>query len=188
MKSVYEMSRPIVLKSRVMRVLVLLGIIFLLISVALFIGGYRYRQEEVNLRAETQKNDLTFLGLQKMAEEEKKKESQTGLFEKKSFASYDEVIPFIAYLEKLLSVVDPNVLVSIKNQEGEIFLNHYADYNVDLKLQPGGAENLFSALDLLYDSRFIVKPLDFSMSYNPLEGQATNVLGEVTLDFRLFLK
>jgi len=127
--------------------------------------------------------------LQKMAKEEEKKVIQQSLFEKKSFSSYDEVIPFIAYLEKLFSAIDPEAQITIKSQEGQIFLDHFADYNVDLKMKPEGRDWLYKALDQLYGSRFIVKPMSFTMYYNPpASGTGNSELQEIILVLRLYIK
>jgi hypothetical protein len=179
---------PIVKKSRFLRTLVLLGGIFVILSVIFMVQGQAVHREESKIRSQVQANDQAFVNLQKMAKEAEKKALQQSLFEKKSFSSFEEVIPFIAYLEKLFSAVDPEAQITIKSQEGQIFLDHFADYNVDLKMKPEGKEWLFKAMDQLYGSRFIVKPMSFTMYYNPLQGEGKNELDEVLLVLRLYLK
>jgi len=179
---------PIIKKSRFLRTLVLLCGIVVLLLVIFLVKGVSVHQEEAKIRSKIQANDLAFENLQKMAKEEEKKAFQQSLFEKKSFSSFEEVIPFIAYLEKLFSAIDPEAQITIKSQEGQIFLDHFADYNVDLKMKPASKEWLFKAMDQLYGSRFIVKPMSFTMYYNPLEGEGKNELQEIILVIRLYLK
>jgi len=188
MKIRFDKIGPIIKKSRFLRTLVLLSGIFAIVSVVFLVRGFSVRQEEAKIRSQIQANDLSYSNLQKMAKEEEKKVFQQSLFEKKSFSSFEEVIPFIAYLEKLFSAIDPEAQITIKSQEGQIFLDHFADYNVDLKMKPAGKEWLFKAMDQLYNSRFIVKPMSFTMYYNPLEGEAKNELQEIILVIRLYLK
>ena len=179
---------PIIKKSRFLRTLVLLCGIFILLLIIFLVKGVSVRQEEAKIRSKIQANGLAFENLQKMAKEAEKKAFQQSLFEKKSFSNFEEVIPFIAYLEKLFSAIDPEAQITIKSQEGQIFLDHFADYNIDLKMKSKGKEWLFKAMDQLYDSRFIVKPMSFTMYYNPLEGEEKNGLQEIILVIRLYLK
>ena len=188
MRMSIEKIGPIIKKSRLLRVLVLLCAIGFLLSAALLVRGYSVHREEVTIRSQIQANDLTFASLQKIAQEEERKALQRGLFEKKSFSNFEEVIPFIAYLEKLFSAIDPEAQITIKSQEGQIFVDHFADYSVDLKLKPTGKEWLYKALDQLYGSRFIVKPMSFTMYYNPMEDVGKNELQEIILVMRLYLK
>lgn len=184
----FDKIGPIVKKSRFLRTLVMLCGIFVILSVVFLVRGVSVRQEEAKIRSKIQANDLSFANLQKMAKEEEKKAFQQSLFEKKSFSSFEEVVPFIAYLEKLFSAIDPEAQITIKSQEGQIFLDHFADYSVDLKMKPASRDWLFKALDQLYNSRFIVKPMSFTMYYNPSEGGGKNELQEILLVIRLYLK
>jgi hypothetical protein len=180
----------VVRKSRLLRTLVLLCGLLFIVSIVLLAKGGSVRGEEAKIRTQIQANQVSFENLQRMAKEEEKKAFQQSLFEKKSFSSFEEVIPFIAYLEKLFSAIDPEARITIKSQEGQIFLDRFADYNVDLKMKPASREWLFKALDQLHGSRFIVKPMSFTMYYNPPEGgvEGENELGEVILVLRLYLK
>ena len=109
------------------------------------------------------------------------------LFQKKSFANYEEVVPFIAFLESLFTVIDPDAEVIIKSKENQIFIDHFADYTVYFEVNEN-KELIFKALDELDKSRFIINILNFSMDYKPAGDENLNQLSEVELVIRLFLK
>lgn len=174
---------------RVLRTLALLCVVFILCAVAFLWRGYANRKDERFQRGEIQKNELTFENLKKMAQAaEAKQGAGSGFFEKKSFANFEEVIPFIAYLEKLFTPLDPEAQITIKSQEGQIFVDHFADYSIDLKINPEKRDYLFKAMDQLFLSRFIVKVMSFSMVYSPVEGKTTNDLKGVSVVIRLYIK
>jgi len=108
------------------------------------------------------------------------------VFQNKSFADYDEVIPFIALLESMFAPVDPQAEISVKSQQDQIFLNHYADYKINLKFTQ--KDLLYKALEELYSSRFITKITDFSMNYSQSEDGKINNFTSFEFTIRLFLK
>jgi len=188
MKTQSQKMWSIVRKERKLRTLLLVGAICLAVAAVLGFMGHSRHQQEQKILSETQGNLQTYDKLQKIAEEEGKRAVQRGFFEKKSFASFEDVIPFIAYLEKLLSPIDPEAQITIKSPEGQIYLDHFADYAVHFKLIPGKKELLMKALEQLYDSRFIVKNLSFTMLYSPMEESEKNEFQEMLMSLRLYLK
>ncbi len=128
----FDKIGPIIKKNRLLRILVLLCGISVVLVVVFLAKGVSVRQEVTKIRTQIQANDLAYLNLQKMAQEAEQKAIKQSLFEKKSFSNFDEVIPFIAYLEKLFSAIDPEAQITIKSQEGQIFLDHFAETGVSL--------------------------------------------------------
>ena len=131
-------------------------------------------------------NDQMILSLQKLALQSGGQDIDISLFQNKSFAEYGDVIPFIPYLEKLLSEADPQAEVAIRSDEDQIFLDHFADYRISLKVQ--NKEKLFKAMDELHNSRFIAKILNFSMNYKPVTENGRNEFTDAEFTVRLYLK
>lgn len=178
----------IVKGERKLRVLLMLGILSAVLAMGLAFAGRTYSQEEARLKSETQQNLQAYENLRKIASEETIREVEKGLFEMKSFANFEEVIPFIAYLEKLLMPVDPEAQITIKSPEGQIFMDHFADYAIHLKAKPQAKKFFFRAMEEIYKSRFIVKPMSFTLYYSPLEEGEKNELQEALMVLRLYLK
>ena len=108
------------------------------------------------------------------------------IFQKKSFANFDEVIPFIAFLENLFYPIDDKANIIVKSRENQIFMDHFADYEVAMQIK-ADKEELYRALDELDDSRFITNLLRFDLDYKPVEDDV-NQLKQIKLVIRLFLK
>jgi hypothetical protein len=108
------------------------------------------------------------------------------LFQNKSFADYNEVIPFTTLLENMFEKVDSDAVIAIKSQEDEIFTQHFADYDINLKAK--NKDLLFKALEDLYNSRFITKVMNLSMDYTPTADEKGNEFSSLTLSLRLYLK
>jgi len=188
MKTCAKKIWPIVRKSRVLRTLVLLAVAFIVIALTLLYIGKSYGREAQGRKAEIQSDELMLQKLKAMAKAGQEYAVQKEYFDKKSFAGFEEVIPFIAYLEKLLSPIDPEAQITIKSPEGQIYMDHFADYSIQFKIKPEARGILYRALDQIYLSRFIVKPLSFTLYYNPNEQTERNDLDEVLMILRLYLK
>ncbi len=137
-------------------------------------------------KEEISKNEQLLKSLQQLAMSKGAGDAGNNLFSNKSFAEYDEVIPFVAYVEGLLSEADPAAEVSIKSNEDQIFIDHFADYLVNLKIK--NKEAFFAAMDELHTSKFVVKLLNFSMNYKPREERGNNEFSEAEFSLRLYLK
>lgn len=146
-----------------------------------------YNKEIAANQAEVEKNITTLTTFQQLVSGDTTVHSASDLFEKKSFANFDEVIPFIAFLENLFSEIDPKAEITVRSKENQIFMDHYADYQISLEL---GEEkgSLYKALDELEDSRFITNILKFNLDYRPTGDDQLNQLKQMQFGIRLFLK
>lgn len=104
----------------------------------------------------------------------------------RSFASYDEIVPFISLLESLFAIIDPESKINVKNQEKEIMVNRYADY--DVLLNPEKADLFLKALDELHKSKYLTKIVSFNMNYAPGSSDNKNELQDVNFTIRLYFK
>ncbi len=177
---------PIIKKNRFLRSLSLLISLLILLMIFLIAAAFSYRQKIDLNEAEIRKNITLFQSLNSIALVEGQTAPVDDLFLKKSFASTEEVIPFIAFLESLFSSIDPNAEVIIKSRESQIFLDHFADYTVSFYIQD--KDMLYGALDKLEESRFIINILNFYLNYKSSEDGETNHLDEAEFTIRLFLK
>lgn len=178
---------PIVKKNKMLRTLSLLSIVFLVITVALIVIAFSYGEKTQANQSEIEKNLATFENLQSLIQQESGTSAKNALLQKKSFAEYEEVIPFITFLENLFAVIDPKVEITIKSHENQIFMDHFADYQIRLKAGQN-KELFFKALEELYESRFITHMLNFEMDYKPTEDGKFNQLSQIEFVVRLFLK
>ena len=178
---------PIVKRNKILRSLSLL-IGLLIVLIAVLISTFLSYQQKIQINhEEIDKNLILFESLQNIAQAEIQESTENNLFQKKSFASYEEVIPFIAFLENLFSVIDPDAEIIIKSREKQIFIDHFADYSVHLEVK-GNKTLFYKALDELKQSRFIINILSFNVDYKPTGEDGLNQLDEVEFVIRLFLK
>lgn len=164
----------------------LIGLLIVLIVVLMGTTSSYQQKTQVN-HEEIDKNIILFKSLQNTAQAEAKEVAENNIFLKKSFASYEEVIPFIAFLENLFSAIDPDAAIIIKSREKQIFIDHFADYSVRLDVK-GNKTLFYEALDELKQSRFIINVLSFNMDYKPAGEDRLSQLDEVEFVIRLFLK
>ncbi len=177
----------IILKSKPLRVLSSLCIVFIVFILIFITAGNIYSNKILANQGEIKQTKSTITSLQSIIEFGKEGEIDNDLLEAKQFAEYQEVIPFITYMEGLFSAVDPKAELTIKSKEEQIFIDHYADYKVGLKV--GQKKELFyKALDELYNSQYITQFTNFTMNYKPLEDGSEIKLSNVEFTVRLFLK
>jgi len=182
-KNIASKIWEIIKKRKLLRTLSLLNAIFILFIIFFFSINLAYSKKIAANEKQVQQNEQDLQSLQKLV-------LNSGgaidleMFKDKSFADSDEVIPFIALLENMFSKADPQADIVVKSPDDQIFVNHYADYKVSLKISDKDA--LYSALDELYNSRFITKILDFSINYPDDPKTPGFSIFEFTV--RLFLK
>jgi hypothetical protein len=179
----------IILKNRMLRTLSLLCAVFVLFSIIFLFMFFSYRQKIADNDIKIEQAQQTLANLQYLATLEKQGVGdtiETSLFAKKSFVGYEEVIPFIAMLESLFTMIDPKAEITIRSEEEQIFTDHFADYYVHLKIDDK-KELFFKALDELYNSRFVTKITDFNMQYKAAEDSDKNEFSEIEFIIRLYL-
>ncbi len=189
MKINYKKITEAIRKNRWLRVLSVLSVLFLLLSIVFTSFFFIYRNRVKMTFAEIERSKASYASLETLlkAEEEHLKDTRGNYSDKKVFAQYEEVIPFISLLESLFSTIDPKAEITIKSQEEQISVDHFADYNVSLKI--GQNKDLFfKALDELYNTRYITKWMSFSINYKTAEDGALNNLADAEFVVRLFLK
>jgi hypothetical protein len=110
------------------------------------------------------------------------------IFSKKSFADFEEVVPFVAYLESLFTPIDPSAELNISSNEDQIYTNRYADYEIRLQNLGDKFKPVYRALNALYDSRFVTNISYFRVLYTPPEDGSKNKFDNLEFTIRLFLK
>jgi hypothetical protein len=186
-KNIFEKLWPLIKKYKILRTLSLLCSIFIIFIIIFLITGFSYNSKISANETEIAKNEQALLDLQKLIlTTENKDNVDISLFQNKSFADFDEVIPFIALLENMFSKPGLQAEIAIKSQEDQIFIDHFADYSVSVKVSD--PQVLFGILKDLYDSRFITKVMSFTMQYDLSDDGETNVLKETDFTIRLYLK
>ncbi len=169
-----------------LRTLSLLSIVFVALAVVfLFVNTSLASKIKANENLIAQ-NNQSVTGLQQLVFNSAGSNIDINLFKDKAFAGYEEVVPFIPYLEKLLLNVDSQAEVAIKSQEDQIFLDHYADYKLSMKV--GDKNKLFEAMDELHNSRFVTKIMNLTMHYKPNAEDDINGFADIELTIRLYLK
>ena len=172
---------------KALRTLSLLSLICILLIGAFLVLGNHFKNNTNANKIDIQKDTQLLLDMQKLTESEPENEISKDIIEQKTFAEYEEVIPFITFLESLFTLIDPKVEISIKNKEEQILLDHFADYSIALKVD-NKKELLFKVLDELYNSSFITKLVAFSMAYKVTEEDGTEKFTDANLTIRLYLK
>ena len=177
----------IILKSKPLRVLSFLCAVFIAFILIFVTIGNIYSNKIIASQSEIEQTKNTITSLQSIVDPGKDGEIDNELLEAKQFSDYQEVIPFITYLEGLFTAVDPKAELTIKSREEQIFIDHYADYRVSLKI--GQKKDLFfRAFDELYNSQYITHLTNFAMRYKPSENSEITQLSDAEFTIRLFLK
>jgi len=185
-KLISKKTGKLILKKKVLRILVLLSIIFFIISTTFIYLSFSYQKKIKENKTEISQAQQTLDDLQYLVEIDFNSQIESDILNEKSFANYDEVIPFITLLESLFSVIDPKAEITIKSQEEQIFLDHYADYKINLEINEK-KDLFFQALDELYNSNFVTKIMSFTMNYKPNDTETVHELNEVDFVIRLYL-
>ena len=178
-------SLAIIVKNKTLRIFGILCTTFLILCIILASLSYSWSEKikinnsQIEL-SQKKLSDLQYLVNADVTTDE------DNLLETKFFAQYEEVIPFITFLESLFSIIDPNAEITIKSNEKQIFIDHFADYTINLKTNTK-KELFFKALDELYNTQYITKLTAFTMNYKPVEEGKNNELFEVEFSIRLFL-
>lgn len=178
-------TAQLIFQNRTLRTLFLLIALFLVMSLVLLFTGMSYSKKiEVN-QIQIQDAETQLIQLQEIVTgtDDPATEKVNG----RSFAPYDEIVPFIGLLESLFAIIDPESKINVKNEEKEIFVNRYADYEVQLK--PAGKMSLFlRALDELHKAKYLTKIVSFNMNYTPEAQGKVNELQDVNLTIRLYFE
>lgn len=176
----------LILNQKTVRVTILLSVILIMACVALFAVSYSFN----NKIADNNKQILeiqTQLKTLQMAASEPEAEVTNDRTIDQALAPYDEIVPFISFLESLFAIIDKESKITIKNEENQIMINRYADYEV--KLNPGEKKDLFlKALDGLYKSKYLTKITNFKIDYLPTEDGKSSNIDNIDLVVRLYFE
>jgi len=176
----------IVMQKRILRVLSALCVAGFIISIILVSVSLAYNHkidanDQTIEKAQDQLSKLQLLVAQ--SNQDVGKET----IGNKDFASYDEVVPFIGLLESLFSIIDKDASILVKTPEEQIFMDHFADYEVNLKIN-NNKELFLKALDQLQSSRYITRIMSFNLNYKPETEGNSNTLKDVLFVLRLYFK
>ncbi len=161
-------------------------ILLLIIAIGTLGATFLSYEGKVELnREEIASNETLLKSLEAIALKEVVAEDET--LGRKTFAEYEEVVPFISYIEGVFSEVDPKAEVSVRSKQEQIFIDHFADYIVRLKIDQN-IDQLKGALEELNQSRYIINTLKLNMNYKPTGDEQLNYLNQVEFTIRLFLR
>lgn len=177
-------------KSRLLRTLFILIIAFALASIAITWFKFSYNDQIEVLKEEIKKDEEALVGLRRIVETSDQEIVGSDLSDvaNKAFADFEEVVPFIGFLENLFISIDPEVQVIIRGQQNQIFIDHYADYRISLSIPSGGTQALYDALAEVEKSTFITKLMSLDLKYDVIDQGQRSELGNVEMLVRLFLK
>ncbi|MFH0838350.1 MAG: hypothetical protein V1880_03745 [Patescibacteria group bacterium] len=174
-----------ILQQKTLRVTMLLCIVFAIISLILFAVNSSYHGKITSNEGQIQDAKMQLTELTKSINEERAVIDQKIMG--RTFAPYDEIVPFISLLESLFSIIDTESGITIKSEEKQILINRFADYEV--KLKPGDKFDLFlKALDELYTSKYLTKITGLNINYSPRKEDQGNMIDEVSLNIRLYFE
>lgn len=175
-------------KDTVLRTLFLLISIFLILIIIFLAFSSSYKGKINNNLKNIDLNIKTLSQLEQIIAVDQVNNINEEIALNKKFANYNQVVPFITYLEDLFSIIDPNAVILVKSLESQIFSDHFADYTITFKVNDN-MESMFSILDILYKSEYILKLINFKMDYEQLETEekTINYLSEVYIKIRLYL-
>ncbi len=180
----------IIKNNKFLRILNLLSLlmIFGIITLCVINNSYNDKtQANINQIQTSKQLQQSLEAVVQPAETAQTQQTEASILTKKSFAKYEEVIPFVAILENLFSAIDPESEISLKSKEDEISANHYADYTASLKMDSGKIPLFFQAFDELYNSKFITDITGFSISYSPESEGNPSELNRAEITIRLYL-
>jgi len=173
----------LIIQNKTLRITSILIIaLLLMITILSFTGASFSKKVKLNedqiLDAKTQLAQLEQLV-------SKQEDNTAERIKNREFAPYTEIVPFIGLLESLFAIIDPSSEIRVKNQESEIYINRYADYEV--QLNPRGKMEIFErALDELHKLKYLTKIVNFEMQYDPPEEGKPGEIKEVILTIRLY--
>jgi len=187
-KILFKKTIKIIKKDAVLRTLFLLLSIFLILIFIFLVFASSYKGKTNKNSKDVELNIQTLSQLEKIISVDQVDDINKEIALNKKFANYNQVVPFITYLEDLFSIIDPNAVILVKSLESQIFSDHFADYTITFKVN-NNIDSMFSILDILYKSEYILKLMNFKMDYEQLETEekTTNYLSEVYLKIRLYL-
>ena len=176
----------LILKQKTVRVTILLIFILVISCIALFTTSYSFENKIAENNKQIQEIQTQLKALQ-MAASEPEAEVGNEIIMDQALAPYDQIVPFISFLESLFAVIDKESKITIKNDENQIMINRYADYEV--KLSPGDKMDLFlKALDGLYKSKYLTKITNFEINYSPTEDEKSSKIEDINLVVRLYFE
>jgi cysteinyl-tRNA synthetase len=178
-------TAEVILKNKTLRTACILIVLLLIIIITLLFVKSSYASKIAYNQKQIQDSQKQVQALEKIINQNDA--TVTDETQGRSFATYDQIVPFISLLESLFSVIDPESKITVKNQEKEIFINRYADYEVSL--QPKGKVDLFlKGLDELQNLKYLTKIIDFAINYGPSESNQKNEIQDITLTIRLYFE
>ncbi|MCK5603698.1 hypothetical protein KAR91_17560 [Candidatus Pacearchaeota archaeon] len=175
----------IVIHSKMLRSLTLLILLLIIAIGMLGTTFFSYEGKAELNREEITTNEALLKSLEVIALKEIVIEDES--LSRKEFAEYEEVVPFISYVEGVFSEVDPKAEVAVRSKQEQIFIDHFADYTIQLKIDQN-IDDLKAALEELTESRYITNILKLSMDYKPTGDENLNYLNQVEFTIRLFLR
>lgn len=174
-------------KNKLIRVMLLLSMLFVILTLILLFFNRSVKTRLSEDEKRIQEIQVQINNLNQNIMENKEALENDELIQKKGFASYDEIVPFISLLEDLFGLLDEKTSILIRDERDQIYSNRYADYEV--KLDVGGNTEFFlAALNELHNSKYITRVMNFNMNYNSFTESGVNELKTVSFVIRLFFE
>lgn len=174
------------LRQKIIRIMLILSLLLIVICAVLLAITFTYNNRIRANDAQISDVQTQLKNLQTEANATESAATQETLQER-ALAPYDQIVPFINFLESLFAIIDKDSKITIKDEENQIRINRYADYNV--VLSPGDKLDLFlKALDGLYKSKYLTKIINFEISYSPTDDGKNTKISEIDLTIRLYFE
>jgi preprotein translocase subunit SecG len=179
-------TTKLIIRDKILRTTAILIILFTGLSITLFIMNMSYKDKIADNQTQIDDARLQLQKLQSVIQTEEESERDERAVGR-SFAPYEEIIPFISLLESIFAAIDPGSKVTIRDNEKQIYINRYADYEVTLN--PGNKVELFyKALNDLYQAKYLTKIINYNLSYIPGENGSASRIGSASLTIRLYFE
>lgn len=174
--------------NKLLRIPTILNVALICLFFIFLFANFSYKEKIVLNLDEVQKNEKTLEDLKRVADEKGDHRPETYIdVDEKAFAPFEEVIPFITFLENKFLPIDPTAEITVKSRDEQIPIDHYADYSVRLKINKQ-KDRFFVVVDELHYSNFITKVLNFKMQYETDHESKQNRLAKAELVIRLYLE
>lgn len=175
----------LIIQNKVLRISFLVISTMFILSITLLYAGTSFAKKVQVNYGQIQDAQSQLIQLQKIVNTEDNEIA--GKTEGREFATYDQIVPFIGLLESLFAIIDSESKITVKNQESEIYINRYADY--EIQLSPRGKMELFlKALKELHEAKYLTKIINFTLNYTPTKDGAANAIKDATLTIRLYFE
>jgi len=179
-----EISK-LLIRNKTLRSSVMLIVLLLILTIVLLSLGISFSTKIEANAGQIQDAESQLFQLQQIVNEEA--DAELKKIENRKLAAEDEIVPFISLLENLFAIIDPESEIGLKSKENEIYINRYADYEVQLD-DLSKMDLFLKVLDELHESKYLTKIVSFRLNYGVNEESNTNEIRKANLIIRLYFE